>query len=216
MRMEYREDFPTMSSAPTDPEGDNVSVFYYLSDNATFSSYLDSALVLFDNANQESCQLATFYRPCRQSTILGKSQSDGMDMSMGMKLRCIPLLLIMQMIHRLSFALLTPEDESEVTTLTPLLDWLPSQDPDPLDTVRYTLYLDTPEPGVITFSLDTMSIYQISENLSDNTTYYWKVIAEDLSGATMENTGGFHSFRVNTANDPPGEFTAYLRQSTIL
>ena len=49
----YTEGFPTMSSAPTDPEGDDVSVFYYLSDNATFSSYLDSALVLFDNANQE-------------------------------------------------------------------------------------------------------------------------------------------------------------------
>ena len=42
--------------------------------------------------------------------------------------------------------------------------------------------------------------------VEDNTTYFWKVIAEDLSGATRENTGGFHSFRVNTANDPPGEF----------
>ena len=53
---------------------------------------------------------------------------------------------------------------------------------------------------------DTLSTYQISENLSDNTTYYWKVIAQDLSGATRENTGGFHSFRVNTTNDPPDEF----------
>ena len=33
-----------------------------------------------------------------------------------------------------------------------------------------------------------------------------KVIAQDLSGATRENAGGFHSFRVNTTNDPPGEF----------
>ena len=105
-----------------------------------------------------------------------------------------------------SFALLTPEDESEVTTLTPLLDWAVSRDSDPLDTVKYTLYLDTPEPGVTTLSLDTLSTYQISENLSDNTTYYWKVIAQDLNGATRENTGGFHSFRVNTTNDPPDEF----------
>ena len=105
-----------------------------------------------------------------------------------------------------AFALLSPADSTEVTTLTPLLDWASASDPDPIDTVRYTLYLDTPEPGVTIVSVDTATSYQVSTSLSDNTTYYWKVVANDLNDASTENTGGSHSFRGNTANDLPGDF----------
>ena len=37
-------------------------------------------------------------------------------------------------------------------------------------------------------------------SLNDNTDYFWRVIAEDLNGASTENTGGYHTFRVNTEN----------------
>ena len=39
--------------------------------------------------------------------------------------------------------------------------------------------------------------------VEDNTTYYWKVVASDPDGATTENTGGYHSFSINTGNDQP-------------
>ena len=46
-----------------------------------------------------------------------------------------------------------------------------------------------------------------TNELLDNTTYYWRVLASDLNGASTENIGGIHSFLVNTENDLPGDFS---------
>ena len=201
----YTEGFPTMSSAPTDPEGDDVSVFYYLSDNATFSSYLDSALVLFDNANQESVSWQPSIDPLDNQQYWVKAKGwDGYEY--GNETTVYTFVINNANDTPASFALLTPEDESEVTSLTPLLDWEVSQDPDPLDTVSYTLYLDTPEPGVLLINTGTLTSFQIDEPLMDNTEYFWRVVARDVNEAEIENTGGYHSFTVNTANDLPGDF----------
>ena len=201
----YTEGFPTMSSAPTDPEGDDVSVFYYLSDNATFSSYLDSALVLFDNANQESVSWQPSIDPVDNQQYWVKAKGwDGYEY--GNETTVYTFVINNANDTPASFALLTPEDESEVTSLTPLLDWEVSQDPDPLDTVSYTLYLDTPEPGVLMINTGTLTTFQIDEPLMDNTEYFWRVVARDVNEAEIENAGGYHSFTVNTANDLPGDF----------
>ncbi|UCH63704.1 MAG: cadherin-like domain-containing protein [Fidelibacterota bacterium] len=105
-----------------------------------------------------------------------------------------------------SFSLISPSNNADVATQTPLLDWAPAIDPDLGDTVRYTLYLDTNEEGGESILTDTSSSFQVISPLTDNTTYHWRVAARDLAGATTENTGGYHSFRVNTENDPPSEF----------
>ena len=86
------------------------------------------------------------------------------------------------------------------------MDWGNSVDVDPVDTVTYTLHYGTMIPDLQMVLVDTATSYQVSISLSDNTTYYWKVVANDLNGASTENTGGYHSFRVNTANDLPGDF----------
>jgi hypothetical protein len=48
--------------------------------------------------------------------------------------------------------------------------------------------------------------YETQENLLDNTTYYWKIVATDVIGLTTESNGGYESFTVNTENDLPGDF----------
>ena len=45
----------------------------------------------------------------------------------------------------------------------------------------------------------------LENDLQDNTTYYWKVVAMDLSGATF--TTPMQSFRVNSINDNPDVFS---------
>ena len=105
----------------------------------------------------------------------------------------------------LEFNLLDPVDNSEVTTLTPLLSWEAAIDTDPFDILKYTLYFDTPEPGIMDIFVDTAISYEVP-TLLDNTAYYWKVVATDLFGETIENIGGYHSFIINTANDSPANF----------
>ena len=46
--------------------------------------------------------------------------------------------------------------------------------------------------------------YETMGLVEDNTTYYWKVVASDPDGATTENTGGYHSFSINTGKRSTG------------
>jgi predicted outer membrane repeat protein len=105
-----------------------------------------------------------------------------------------------------SFSTLSPNADEAIAWLQPQLVWEPAFDPDPLDTVRYVLYLDTPDPGVELFDVGTDTMFQILTDLQDNTTYFWKVIAHDLNGASSECLGGYQNFRVNTTNDLPTLF----------
>jgi hypothetical protein len=105
------------------------------------------------------------------------------------------------------FALLTPEAESMIQTLTPLFEWGASFDPDLTDTVGYTLFYGDSIPALQIIEVGTELSYQVSSDLNDNSTYYWEVIADDQSGAFTENIGGYQSFYTNVSNDPPSVAT---------
>ncbi len=115
-----------------------------------------------------------------------------------------------------TFTLLVPKDSAVITTLLPLLEWEAVFDLDLLDTVTYTLHYGDEIPELQSVSVDTATSFQISTPLIDNTTYYWKVIATNLSGATTENSGGYHSFTVNTQNEPPSNVSLISPDSVIV
>ena len=102
-----------------------------------------------------------------------------------------------------AFVLIYPVDSSQVYTTLPTLIWQAATDPDQLDTVRYMVQFGGTILDLETFYTDTMTSYQFTEDLDDNTDYFWRVIAEDLNGASTENSGGYQTFRVNTENDNP-------------
>jgi hypothetical protein len=104
------------------------------------------------------------------------------------------------------FDLTSPLLDEAITTQSPLFTWDPAVDPDPLDTVRYVLYLETPDPGIETFYPGIDTSFQLAYDLEDNTTYHWKVVARDLNDSQTESNGGYQSFTVNTANDLPEYF----------
>ncbi|MDB9853772.1 T9SS type A sorting domain-containing protein [Candidatus Marinimicrobia bacterium] len=106
-----------------------------------------------------------------------------------------------------TFTLSSPDHESEVLSLTPNLEWVASLDIDPMDTVRYEVSFGSSILDLQTYQAGTLTAFTLDYDLEDNTTYYWKVIASDLSDASIENTGGYQSFKVNTENDLPGDFT---------
>jgi hypothetical protein len=104
------------------------------------------------------------------------------------------------------FDLTSPLLDEAIITQSPLFTWDPAIDPDPLDTVRYVLYLETPDPGIETFFPGIDTSFQLAYDLEDNTTYHWKVVARDLNDSQTESNGGYQSFTVNTSNDLPLAF----------
>jgi hypothetical protein len=187
----------------SDAESDVITYSFNVYDDATLTTKLDSVTAITEGTDTTSWQV-TATLPDNGQYFWTVSTNDGYEESAVSD--AVSFLLNIANDAPAAFALLSPADSAEVTALTPLLDWASASDPDPIDTVRYTLYFDTPEPGVTIVSVDTATSYKVATSLSDNTTYYWKVVATDLSGATTENTGGYHSFRVNTENDLPSDF----------
>ena len=105
----------------------------------------------------------------------------------------------------LAFSLVEPLNNAVLNIFNPPFCWEESIDPDG-DEVAYTIYLseDMYETSVIyTGPYMESCFYETMGLVEDNTTYYWKVTATDPDGAATENTGGYHSFSINTDNDQP-------------
>jgi hypothetical protein len=115
-----------------------------------------------------------------------------------------------------SFDLLYPVVNGETSSLQPLFLWTSAADPDPIDTVSYTLLLDSPGPGIITIDVGNDTTWQISEPLIDNTVYFWKVIAKDLLGFETENTDSYYKFTTNLINESPSIVDLYSPDSVIV
>ncbi|MDI6782012.1 MAG: SpaA isopeptide-forming pilin-related protein, partial [bacterium] len=85
--------------------------------------------------------------------------------------------------------LVSPPDGTETST-TPALDWSDAIDPDPDDTVTYTLWIDDSadfSSPVATRTTGKVSAYAVvkDDNLQNHTIYYWKVKAEDNHGGVI-------------------------------
>ena len=93
------------------------------------------------------------------------------------------------------FGLLNPSIGDTVETLTPLLIWQSTSDPDPGDEVTYTAYYDTVDnfPDPITISGLTDTTFTLPP-LNDNTLYYWKIEAVDGQGLTTRSIYVYYFF----------------------
>ncbi len=99
----------------------------------------------------------------------------------------------------LPFDLLSPADGDTVETLTPTLSWQATTDPDPGDTVTYTLYYGT-DPGLGSGTVIVSGLAEpafTTPALDDNTLYYWKVEAVDSRDLITESNQEF-SFYVRS------------------
>ena len=101
------------------------------------------------------------------------------------------------------FTLLTPGADEEMSILDPVFSWSHSWDPDIGDAVHYTLIIGESwdDLDTITSIMDTS--FTTEWSLEDNTTYRWRVFAEDNSGLITSNVGGYQEFSTNLGNDNP-------------
>ena len=105
----------------------------------------------------------------------------------------------------LAFSVLAPSDGEELGSLTAELQWESTSDFDLGDEITYEVQLGINVGSISTVYSGQDTVYS-TDTLVDNTTYYWRVLANDLNGASTENNDGIQSFRINSANDVPGDF----------
>ncbi len=103
----------------------------------------------------------------------------------------------------------SPEDKAEVTALQPELVIQNSTDPDG-DAITYDfeVYSDEAITDLVASQLnvpeaDLTTLWSVSQQLNDNSWYYWRVRPTDGIGFSQWTYG---SFFINTANDAPGAF----------
>ena len=109
-----------------------------------------------------------------------------------------------------AFQISVPLDGSSVVLLTPVLEVTNSVDPDG-DALAYTfeVYADEGMGTLVTSSTGILpgqggiTSWTINTPLSPNVTYYWRVIATDEHGASIETA--LSPFMVNTQNRTPGQ-----------
>ena len=189
----------------TDPDGDPVSYTFQHDDNPGFDSPTTITGISLSEYTLKPGEAlenyATNYWRVRAEDGKG-GITYGTDQPSGRNYRSI---IVNANVAPNAFHLLTPVDGQYVNTTTPSLDWEDSTDPDPGDTVTYTLWYST-DP---TFSTKTEigglvdSTYTIAAPLAAGNSYFWRVRADDQRGGAtwaIEQNWGFY------VNRPPNAF----------
>jgi|GEM_PF-4394010 len=103
------------------------------------------------------------------------------------------------------FALISPLENEETGGLPALL-WHRSWDKDPGDVISYSVCLGTSIQDMTEIYTGSDTSFTLTESLNENTRYFWRVNAVDLSGAQRGNMNEAGSFIVNSENDAPLPF----------
>jgi len=192
---------PTLSvNNSSDHEGDDISYRFDLYDDASLTVKLDSALAVTTGAENTGWPV-NFVLPDNGQYWWTVSANDGHEFSSISG----PYSFLVNTENNVPdvFTLLLPEEGTAIATQTPTFSWNPANDPDPIDTVRYSLVLLTPEPSIITTDIGTDTSFQVISPLLDDTEYHWRVIARDILGFETINEGDLQLLIVNTVNAPP-------------
>ncbi len=107
----------------------------------------------------------------------------------------------------MDFHLLAPSDGALVHPDSVFFAWTPSFDEDVLDTVRYTIHVDTlfSLATATTISVDTLTSWRSQWTFRDNMTHYWRVLARDTNGAEKWSQE-LWVFTTDRGNDGPATF----------
>lgn len=200
----------------SDPDGGAVSYTLWIDDNSDFSSLILEKTNLgssnYTLLSGEALSAGTYYWKVQafddeNSTTWSNQQ----NWNFIVELNLAPG----------AFHLLTPTSGSSVNSTEIVFDWENSIDPNPLDTVTYTLVIDNnsnfSSPEVTKTGL-TVSNYTTvgTDNISNNTTYYWKVTATDgtLTTTSTETNWNFlvsADIYVDQSRPTSGDGTSWAR-----
>jgi len=104
------------------------------------------------------------------------------------------------------FSLISPDNDEIINTVNIQLGWEESIDNDFNDIVSYILEIGSSIENLDTINVGYDTSY-ITEELNDNTEYFWRITAIDNSGTSTINSGSFNQFIINVGNESPSDFS---------
>ncbi len=118
-----------------------------------------------------------------------------------------------------AFTLTSPVNTltTSVATLLPQFIWSAASDPDPFDSVRYSLFIAVDQHFVFASEVSDLpaNSFEIADSLSWGTRYWWKVKAYDPHGAATWS-GQVFSFRTATLGDADGDASITIADVVFL
>ncbi len=103
------------------------------------------------------------------------------------------------------FSTLVPQADEEIGTGYLTFKWNAASDTDENDLVSYTLYVGEDSSQTVSHDAGTDTTKTVVQ-LTENATYWWKVIASDLNNGSTVNGAGFQRFYVDIASESPTDF----------
>lgn len=187
-------------SGSSDSDGDTLLYQFKVYEDVNLSTLVDSSQLLNHNESGLSWQVETALKENGQY-FWHLGTTDSYEWSYSEEIRSF--IFDTGNDPPNPFILLEPKMNRE-TGLLPTFYWEAAIDPDPAETIcSYTLYLDTPEPGILIYEVGLNTFFTLVEPLADNAVHHWKVVARDEEGLEVNNVGDYQTFVTNTTNDIP-------------
>jgi len=192
---------PILSAMSTlDPDGDTLSYQFMLYQDINRNFFVGASPVI-ENVNGEFNWLVDSLLVENYHYFWTAGATDTYEWAVSEEMRSF--IYDTQNDPPLPFGLITPRRNRE-TGLTPTFEWSDAIDPDPIETiVSYTLYIDSPVPGIQMYDVGTSTSFTLTEPLLDNREYFWKVAARDEEGLEVEDFESYRRFVTNTQNEDP-------------
>jgi len=110
-----------------------------------------------------------------------------------------------------------PETTGTVFQMLPQFHWLSSSDPDPYDSIHYTLYIALDSNFLYLRTIENIqsNYYQLADSLLFGIKYWWKVKATDKTGryTYSSNTLSFRTWKLGDAN---GDWLVNIQDITFI
>jgi uncharacterized protein (TIGR02145 family) len=115
--------------------------------------------------------------------------------------------------------LVSPANNTVLTTATTVLTWNAATDPDN-DPVVYDVYLDKGTQAAVRVASGLTTLSYTTPAISNNTAYYWKIVARDLLGAETASNINTFTGRNDAPSAPvlqlPGNNSAHSDATAVL
>ena len=184
-----------------DTENDNITYNFNVFSDIALSTIVDSIAYYNNSLDPISWEIDAML-PDNNQYFWNAYANDGYELSLSSEIGSFVINASNDAPSQVS--LLFPSDNISISDISPEFHWTESIDPDPLDSIHYSVYLwGANSDEAQTNNTDSNSV-SFSLNLDDNSSYSWMVTSFDMYDEYSQSDTGY--FFTDLIPEPPYNF----------